>query len=136
MAHRKSNPPNYDLVNGLNLIDVVFADSPTVLQLWHQYYDLLCTNPPNFQAWEHKHTDLLSEMAQVLGYKKLKQTDIEKFYTPLAHGNQTELNQKIQNELLRVLQNTSAIVVTKRENNPQLTIGSTGSPKNPAPGDP
>jgi hypothetical protein len=114
MAHRKSNPPNYDLVNGLNLIDVVFASHPTVLQLWHQYYDLLGTKPPNYEAWEHKYTDMLSEIAQVLGYKKLKQTDIEKFYTPVAHGNQLELQTKTQQELLRVLENTAAFVVTKR----------------------
>jgi len=115
MAHRKSMPPTVDRVNSLNLIDVVYAAHPKVLQLWHEYYDLLHTQPPNFELWEHKHVDMLSEMAQVLGYKKLKQTEIEKFYTPVAHGTQVELNEKIQREFLRVLENTAALVVTKKE---------------------
>lgn len=117
MAHRKSNPPTFERVNSLNLIDVVFADHPKVLQLWHEYYDLLHTQPANFVQWEHKHTDMLSEMAQALGYKKLKQTDIEKFYTPVAHGTQAELNEKMQREFLRVLENTASFVVTKKEEN-------------------
>ena len=115
MAHRKSMPPTIDRVNSLNLIDVVYADHPKVLQLWHDYYDLLHTQPPNIELWEHKHIDMLSEMAQVLGYKNLKQTDIEKFYTPVAHGTQVELNAKVQQEFLRVLQNTAAFEVKKKE---------------------
>lgn len=86
------------------------------VQMWHEYYDLLHTQPANFELWEHKHIDMLSEMAQALGYKKLKQTDIEKFYTPVAHGTQAELNEKTQREFLRVLENTGSFVVTKKEN--------------------
>ncbi len=112
MAHRKSSPPAYEWVNALNLIDVVFADNPKVLQLWHEYYDLLHTQPPNFALWEHKYIDMLSEVAQVLGYKKLKQTDIEKFYSPVAHGDQLQMNTLLQGELLRVLKNTASLVVT------------------------
>lgn len=115
MAHRKSNPPTFERVNSLNLIDVVFSGHPKVLQLWHEYYDLLHTQPANFKLWEHKHIDMLSEMGQALGYKKLKQTEIEKFYTPVAHGTQTELNEKMQREFLRVLENTASFVVTKKE---------------------
>jgi len=115
MAHRKSNPPTFALVEVLNTLDVVFADNPKVVQLWHEYYDLLCSKTANYQTWEHKYIDLLFEIANVLGYKKIKQTDIEKFYTPVAHGTQAELNEKTQQEFLRVLQNTAAFVVTKKE---------------------
>ena len=121
MAHRKSMPPTFDRVNSLNLIDVVYADHPKVLQLWHEYYDLLHTEPANYQLWEHKHIEMLSEMAQVAGYKKLKQIDIEKFYTPVAHGTQAELNEKTQREFLRVLENTASFVVTKKENDTNKT---------------
>lgn len=117
MAHRKSMPPTFERVNSLNLIDVVFANHPKVLQLWHEYYDLLHTQPSNFEQWEHKHIDMLSEMGQALGYKKLKQTEIEKFYTPVAHGTQAELNEKTQRELLRVLENSVSFGVTKKEEN-------------------
>ena len=115
MGHRKSNPPTFALVEVLNTLDVVFADNSKIVRLWHEYYDLLCTKEPNYQTLEHKYLDLLSEIAQSLGYKKLKQTDIEKFYTPVAHGSQAELNEKMQRELLRVLENSVSFGVTKKE---------------------
>lgn len=114
MAHRKSYPPTFELVNGLNLIDVVFAEHRRVVELWHEYYDLLCHNPVNWQLTEPKYLDLLAEMAKILGYDKLAQTDISKFYSPRAHGDQTQLLQDTQNELLRVLKNTERFVVVPR----------------------
>ncbi len=116
MAHRKSNPPTFDLVQGLNLIDLVFADHREIVDLWHQYFELLCQDPVNWQIAGAKYLDLLAAMGKVLGYKDLKQTDISRFYSPVAHGNQAELNYNTQIELLRVLKNTAALVVTKKEN--------------------
>lgn len=117
MAYRKSNPPHIDYAKALNLVDVVYAKDLTVLKLWHEYYDLLHTKTPNFEAIEDKQLDLLSEMAQSLGYKNLKQTDIGKFYTPIAHGYQNLMNERIQVELLDFLKNVSASAVTKKEEN-------------------
>lgn len=115
MAHRKSNPPPFDLVNGLNLIDIVFAEHRKIVDLWHQYFDLLNQETINWNIAESKYLDLLANMAKVLGYKNLLQTDISRFYSPRAHGTQAELNEKLQRELLRVFENTAALVVTKRE---------------------
>lgn len=115
MAHRKSNPPTFDLVNGLNLIDVVFSQHRQVVTLWHEYYDLLCQTPVNWHLAESKYLDLLSEMAKVLKYSDLSQTDISRFYSPIAHGNQAQLSISTQLELLRVLQNTARIPVDPRE---------------------
>lgn len=115
MANRRAYPPPYDLVNSLNLIDVVFAGHPQVLLLWHNYYDLLHQTPLNHEALQHKQLDLLSEMAKSLGYKSLSQTDIDKFYSPIAHGESAELTYKTQKELLRVLQNTACVLVDKRD---------------------
>ena len=78
------------------MIDVVFADVPQVVELWHRYYELLA-NPPaneNYQGRDHTYLLMLSAMARALGYHKLEQTDIDKFYSPQAHGNQLELNYK------------------------------------------
>ena len=111
MAYRRSNPPTYDWVNSLNLIDVVFAKHRNVVALWHEYYDLLCQEPVNGHLSESKYLDLLAAMARVLGYKDLSQTDISKFYSPRAHGNQAQLAQETQLELFRVLKNTERIVV-------------------------
>ena len=47
---------------------------------------------------------------------KLHQTDLDKFYTPQGHADQFELQYNLQHELLRVLKNTSAFVVTKKQN--------------------
>lgn len=114
MAHRKSNPPTLDLVNGLNLVDVVFADSRMVVSLWHQYYDLLCQGAVNWHLAESKYLDLLSEMAKVLGYTNLSQTDISRFYSPVAHGNQAQISLETQSELLRILKGTGRFVVEQR----------------------
>jgi hypothetical protein len=103
MAHRKLRPPTFDLVNGLNLIDAVFARHPSVVRLWHEYYDLLCHSPVNDHLAEAKYLDLLSDMAKALGYTSLSQTDIARFYSPIAHGSQAQLNNEIQLELLQFL---------------------------------
>lgn len=117
MAHRKSNPPTFDLVNGLNLIDVVFSKHRKIVDLWHEYFYLLCQRPVNWTIADSKYLDLLANMAKVLGYKNLLQTDISRFYNPEAHGKQSDLNRKLQEAFLRVLENTSAFVVTKKEEN-------------------
>lgn len=113
MAHRRSQPPRQEWVDALNLIDVVFADSSTVLKLWHEYYDLLGSSNYSEEASKrvHKHLELLSAMATELGYRGLSQTDIDKYYSPVAHGNENDLNWRLRTELLRVLTNTQHLVV-------------------------
>lgn len=86
----RGNPTNYHFVNGLNQIDIVFQDEEKVLIAWEKLYESLnninLANPP--QTWELLRTELLSEMAQSLGYKKLKQTSIQRNYSPQAHADQ------------------------------------------------
>ncbi len=115
MAHRKSYPISYDWVQALNLIDVVFANHSQVVKLWHEYYDYLHEETKKFTKRDHKYLELLSEMARCLNYKNLQQTDIDKFYTPIAHGDQAALNYKVQTELLRVLENTGAFQTFLKE---------------------
>ena len=113
MAHRRSQPPSQAWVDSLNLIDVVFDDSPIVLRLWHEYYDLLgsATYKDDWNKRTHKHLELLSAMASELGYKSLSQTDIDKFYSPVAHGNEADMNWRLRSEFLRVLQGAQHIVI-------------------------
>jgi len=66
---------------------------------------MLSQKPINWQIAESKYLDLLANMARDLGYKNLLQTDISRYYSPVAHGNQFEINDKIQTEWLRVLEN-------------------------------
>jgi hypothetical protein len=108
MGHRRASPPTHDWVTALNLIDVVFADCPKVTAHWHEYYKMLgtATNSNEYKNRDHTYLQLLTEMARVLGYKRLEQIDIDKFYSPVAHANQQELAFGIQQELLRVLKSS------------------------------
>lgn len=109
MAHRKSSPPTIAWVDSLNLIDVVFAKHPKVVILWHEYFALLCQTVYDHKASQHKYLDLLLAMAKCLGYKNILQTDIDKFYSPVAHGDQAILTTRLQQEFLRVLENTKSL---------------------------
>ena len=117
MAHRKRLVPTYDLVDSLNTIDVIFSNHQNVIKLWHEYYALLCQkfDETNLEARTHKHLELLTEMAKVLGYKKIRQIDIDSFYVPEAHGSIVESSLKLQIELLRVLENTSHFLVVQKD---------------------
>lgn len=112
MAHRRAFPPTIEWVNALNVIDVVFAEQPQVVELWHRYYDYLHQNSQhdNYQQREHTYLLMLSAMARSLGYRRLEQTDIDKFYSPQAHADQVALNYECQTEWLRVLKNTHALL--------------------------
>jgi len=48
-------------------------------------------------------------MAVALGYRRLSQTDIDRFYSPQVHATQGQLNQELQTELLRVLKATQSL---------------------------
>jgi uncharacterized protein DUF6680 len=111
MAHRKSFSPAPDWTNALNLIDVVYADNPTIVQHWHSLYDILIQTPMNMQRYTYQYLELLSAMAESLGYHSIKQTDIDKFYTPQAYGDQAIVSAEIQKELLRVLKATASIPI-------------------------
>jgi hypothetical protein len=86
----RGNPTSYKFVDSLNKIDVVFQDNLQVLNAWQTLYDSLNNRglvEPH-KTWDLNRTNLLSEMAVVLGYQKLKQTDIQKNYSPQAHDDQ------------------------------------------------
>jgi hypothetical protein len=109
MAHRKSFPPAPDWTSALNLIDVVYADSPEIVRHWHALYDTLNQFPINTQRYNHQYIELLSAMATSLRYRSIQQTDIDKFYSPQAYGDQATMNAEIQKELVRVLKATASI---------------------------
>ena len=113
MAQRKTAPPTYEWVQALNLIDVVFAKDKRVVQLWHELYGLF-QNPQRTQTQDHKYIELLSEMASVLGFRKLQQTDIDKFYYPQSYIDALLAQNKAQAEWLRVLENTEHFLAQPR----------------------
>ncbi len=114
MAHRRAAPPTFEWVNALNLIDVVFADHSKVVELWHECYGLLQTPEPS-QVLGHTYLELLSEMARVLGFRRLQQTDIDKYYSPRVHGELLVAQAETQAEWLRVLKNTERFLVVRKD---------------------
>lgn len=101
MANRKANPISKEWADALNLIDVVFQGNKKVRNAWREYYDSLNPNSQHFANANSFQLDLLSEIANELGYKDLKQTEIDRFYQPkgLSPANQ----ELLLSETLRVL---------------------------------
>lgn len=103
MANRKLTYIPKEKVDALNLIDVVFQDDKKVRLAWKEYLASLNPNSPDFANNNSLALDLLSEMAISLGYKELKQTEIDRSYEPVQFLNESELNSKLIREQLRVL---------------------------------
>ena len=103
MSDRRSNPITKEWVDALNIIDVVFQDNVKVRHAWREYLDSLNDKSPQFESSNSFKLDLLSEMAMALGYKNLKQTEIDRFYSPKFFGSQMSRQEIIFQENLRVL---------------------------------
>lgn len=103
MAHRKSTTISKEMVDSLNLIDVVFQDDKKVRKAWRDYLDSL---NPSSQYYANNNAfllDLLSEMAMALGYKELRQTEIDRFYEPRQFANDRSSQELLTSESIRVL---------------------------------
>lgn len=103
MANRQKNPISEEWVDSLNCIDVVFQDNKKVRAAWKEYLDSLNQKSSHFENQNSYKLDLLSEMAESLGYKQLKQTEIDRFYSPVYFGSQQSRQEILFNETLRVL---------------------------------
>lgn len=109
MANRRKNPISIEWTEALNQIDVVFQKDKQVRLAWRAYYDSLHPKSQHFENQFSFQLDLLSEIAKVLGYTNLKQTEIDRFYSPQFFIDQLNLKQKINQEYLRVLQSSKSL---------------------------
>jgi hypothetical protein len=97
----------------VNVIDVVFADCPEVLTLWHEFYLMLQEEtPPPGQG--HKSIELYSAMAKNLGFKGISQTAIDQGHYPKAISDPISKANEVQAEFLRVLKHTHSLTVESR----------------------
>lgn len=103
MANRQKSPVSLEWVDALNTIDVVFQDNKRVRLAWKDYLDSLNQKSAHFDNQNSYKLDLLSEMAEALGYKQLKQTEIDRFYSPMYFSSQQSRQEILYNETLRVL---------------------------------
>jgi hypothetical protein len=116
MMHRKADPPNQAWVNALNLIDVVFYDSPKVLECWHKLYSILSDEPQvGTEAHRHQYISMLYEMGKVLDYANLQQIDIDKFYSPKIYAQQAQVNAMMQGEIMAFFRNAGSLMQKQGE---------------------
>ena len=108
MANRQKNPISQEWVDALNSIDVVFQENRRVRNAWKEYLDSLNQKSAHFDNQNSYKLDLLSEMAEALGYKQLKQTEIDRFYTPVYFGSQLTRQDLLYSEVLRVLMHSKS----------------------------
>ncbi len=98
--------PAEESVEALNMIDVVFYESPKVRTAWKNFVDAtdLPDSPNRDQTVQDKHLKLLEVMAEDIGYKKIKWDEIKHYYYPIG------LSSKKQDETtLRKVQISAAI---------------------------
>lgn len=112
MSERKNHFITKDVTKALNKIDVVFADSPKVKSLWHKYYSLLSQQPGEERV--HTWLEMLAAMSQELGFKRLSQVDLDKFYMPQGHFDDEQFQRKMGLLWQRVLENTERFAVVPR----------------------
>jgi len=107
----RGNPMSYDYVNGLNKIDIVFQDEEKVLGAWGKLFDSLNRKDQvdAVSEWDRLRTDLLSTMAESLGYKSIKQTVIQQHYSPQAHAN-WQLDNQSFHEVQRAYYQSGALM--------------------------
>ena len=109
MENRKSNPITKEWVDALNVIDVVFQNNKEVRHAWREYLDSIKEKSPQFDNSNSFRLDLLSEMAMALGYRNLKQTEIDRFYSPKYFGSQMSRQDILFQENLRVLMHSKSL---------------------------
>ena len=108
MANRQKNPISQEWVDALNSIDVVFQNNKRVRLAWRDYLDSLNQKSAHFGNQNSYKLDLLSEMAEALGYKQIKQTEIDRFYNPMYFSSQQSRQEILYNETLRVLMHSKS----------------------------
>jgi hypothetical protein len=119
----RHTPVNDEVVRALNMIDVVFHDSPAVRRLWREYYDMLSNpsldNRPGYQQRQVKNLEMITAMAREVGYgKTITHLDADRVYYPVGLGKQADQQQAISDELLRVLRGSHGFVVTPLQGEP------------------
>lgn len=115
MADRGTNPITKEWVDALNVIDIVFQEHKKVRKAWKEYLSSLNEKSPHFDTQNSFKLDLLSEMAMALGYKNLKQTEIDRFYSPKYFGSQMSRQEFLFQENMRILMNSKSLAETFTE---------------------
>ncbi len=104
-------------VRALNMLDLVFHDAPKIRHLWHEYFGMLSNkgmdNPEGHLLRSKKLLEMIAEMAATIGYgHEITHLDVDRVYNPVGLSQQTQRQNDLLVELVRVLKNTGSLGVT------------------------
>lgn len=124
IANRKYSPLTKEYIHALNQVDVVFQDDLKVRQSWRDYIESLDSQSQHFKEHSSFQQELLIEMGNVLGYKNLKSTDLERFYYfPQSAVDANNLDTMIKGELVRVLGRSKSLAESYTEEEYNERVG-------------
>jgi hypothetical protein len=109
-----------ETVRTLNMIDLAFFKDKKVREIWREYYDMLhnkgLDNELGYKTRKTKYTELITEMARVLGYgKEITAVDVDRVYYPVGLGKSFDRSEEIANELLRVLKESGGLQIKEKK---------------------
>jgi hypothetical protein len=118
LFENRGHPTNYQFVRNLNRIDVVYNDSPLVLEAWHKYFEALHQqNAVNQEkTWELLRTQLLQTMSDILGYKKMGSSELMQYYYPEGHQRQSVDEWELWTERKNYYKNSNQMILKVLEN--------------------
>lgn len=122
MAHRGSYPITQDWVDSLNRIDALFQDNKKVTTAWRLYFESLHETDPKSANAQTYQIELLSEIAEDLGFGHLKPSQIADFYVPKQFGNTLQTQNLIQSEMMRVLGNSHSYAESRKQEDNQENL--------------
>lgn len=114
IATRKTNPIPERFVDSLNMIDVVFHNKKEIIKQWKRVFESLHNDPFQVETYDKRMLDLLDAMAKELGYSGIKQTDLSDFYAPQLYANKQQFQEKFNEEILRVIENSKSFSESKK----------------------
>ncbi|MCZ4410356.1 hypothetical protein O3Q51_16185 [Cryomorphaceae bacterium 1068] len=115
VAYRKSIPVSQVFVDSLNKIDVIFKNDAQIIAEWKKAQAELKKKPFNITDFDNRMLDLLKVMGESLGYNMDRQTDLSDFYTPENHYSALQLQVTLNQEFLRVLENSESFSTPKKK---------------------
>ncbi len=115
MENRGKMQLTTDWADALNKIDVVFQEDAKVRKAWRDYFDSLDEKSQHFKSNYSFLLDLLTEMADVLKYDSLRQTEIMRFYNPHQLHNSSASNTLFLEESLRILLRSDSLQESKNK---------------------
>jgi len=101
---------NYNYVNGLNKVQIVYQDASKVITSWMKLMDeFLEKKDLDYQLIDNYKMEMFSAMAEHLGYSHLQNDQTLRPYYPKGHGADEQMNRELRVELLKFLKQNQVL---------------------------